>query len=93
MNGHLVAVEVRVECGADQRRNFNGLSFHQNRFKRLDAEAMQRWSAVQEHRMILDHFLEDIPHNRFLPFHHLFRTFDGGRVPFLLQPVINEWLE
>jgi len=43
---HLIAVKVGVECGADQRVDFDGLAFHQHRLKRLNAKAMQRWSAV-----------------------------------------------
>ncbi len=46
VHGHLVAVEVRVERGANERVDANGLAFHQRRFERLNAEAVQRGSAV-----------------------------------------------
>ena len=47
---HLVAVEVGVERGADQRMNLDRLAFHQHRLERLNAEAVQRGSAVQQDR-------------------------------------------
>ena len=50
VDGHLVAVEVGVERGADQRVNLDGLAFHQHRLERLNAEAVQRGSAVQQDR-------------------------------------------
>ena len=50
VHGHLVAVEVGVERGADQRVNLDGLAFHQHRLEGLNAQAVQRWSAVQQHR-------------------------------------------
>src|ERR1017187_10317834 len=47
VDGHLVAVEIGVEGRAHQRVNLDGLAFHQHRLERLDAEAVQRGSAVQ----------------------------------------------
>ena len=41
VHGHLVAVEVGVERGADQRMKLDRLAFDQHRLERLDAEAMQ----------------------------------------------------
>ena len=43
VHGHLVAVEVRVERGADQRVNLDGLALHQHRLKGLNAQAVQGW--------------------------------------------------
>ncbi len=68
MHGHLVTVKVRVECGADQRMNLDGLAFDQDRLKGLDAEAVQGGGTVQQHRAFLDDFLKDFPH---LGFFHL----------------------
>ena len=42
MDGHLVAVEVRVERGAGQRVQLDGLSFNKDGLERLDAEAVER---------------------------------------------------
>ena len=64
VHGHLVSVEVRVEGGADERVNPDGFSFDECRLEGLDAEAMQRGSAVQEHRMLADDFFENVPDHR-----------------------------
>ena len=39
---HLVAVEVRVERGADERVDLDGLALHEHRLEGLDAEAVER---------------------------------------------------
>ena len=59
---HLVAVEVGVECMAHQRVQLDCLAFDQDRFERLDAEPMQGGRAVEQHRVLGDHFLEHRPH-------------------------------
>ncbi len=46
MYRHLVAVEVGVEGGADERMKLNGLPFHENRLKGLDAEPVESRGAV-----------------------------------------------
>ena len=61
VHGHLVAVEVGVERGADQRMQLDRLAFDQHRLERLDAEAMQGRRAVEQHRMLADDFFEDVP--------------------------------
>ena len=42
MHSHLVAVEVRVERGADERMQLNGAALNEDRLKRLTAQAVQR---------------------------------------------------
>ena len=42
VHGHLVTVEVRVERGADERVDLDGLALDQLRLEGLDAEAVQR---------------------------------------------------
>ena len=64
VHGHLVAVEIGVERGADQRVNLDGLAFHQHRLESLDAEAVQRGSAVEQNGMVLDDLFEDVPNHR-----------------------------
>src|SRR5207302_1984649 len=67
VHGHLVTVEVRVERGADQRVNTNGLSLDQHRLESLDAESVKGRSAVEQHRMIANDLFEDLVHlGRFL---------------------------
>ena len=80
MDRHLVAVEVGVERRADQRVNLDGLAFHQHRLERLNAQAVQRGSAVQQHRMVLDDLFEDVPNHRFLLLDHFLGLLDGGAV-------------
>src|SRR5689334_24812476 len=43
--------------------------------------------------MVFDDLFQDVPNDRFLLLHHLFRLLDGRAVSSLLQPVIDEWLE
>ena len=93
MHGHLVAVEVGVEGGADQRVNLDGLALDQHRLKGLNAQAVKRWRAVQQHRVVLDDFFKDVPHHRLLHLHHFLGLLDGGALAGLLQAVIDERLE
>jgi hypothetical protein len=46
---HLIAVEIRVERGADQGVDADGLPLDQRRLERLDAEPVERRGAVQQH--------------------------------------------
>ena len=62
VHSHLVAIEVGVEGGADQRMQADGLALHQHRLECLDAEAVQGWRAVQQHRMIGDDLFQHVPH-------------------------------
>ena len=93
VHGHLIAVEVCIECGADQRVNLDGLAFDQHRLKRLDTEAMERRRAVQQHGVILDDLFQDVPHDGLLQFDHFLGLLDGGAVAGLFEPVIDEGLE
>ena len=47
---HLVAVEVRVEGGTDQRVHLDRLAFDEHGLERLNTEAVQRGSAIQKDR-------------------------------------------
>src|SRR5216684_7132560 len=93
MHGHLVAVKVRVERSADERMDANGLTFNEHRLERLNAEAVQRGSAVQQHGMFANDVFENVPNHRLLLLDHLFGLFDGGAVPLRFELVINERLE
>ncbi len=61
MHGHLVAVEVGVERGADERMDLDGLALDEQGLEGLDAEAVQRGRAVEHHGMLVDDLLEDVP--------------------------------
>ena len=58
---HLVAVEVGVEGRADERVDLDGAAFDQDRLEGLDAQAVQRRRAVEQHRVVLDDLFEDVP--------------------------------
>ena len=77
VHGHLVAVEVGVERGADQRVKLDRLALDQHRLERLDAEAVERRRAVQEHRMLADHLVEDVPDFLALLLDPLLRLLEG----------------
>ncbi len=62
VDGHLVAVEVGVERRAHERVDLQGLALDEHRLEGLDAEAVQRGRPVQQHRVLLDDVLEDVPH-------------------------------
>ena len=93
MHGHLVAVKVRVERGADERVDANGLAFDEHRFERLDAEAVQRRSAVEQHGMLADDVFENVPNDGFLLLDHFLGLLDGGAVTLRFELVIDERLE
>src|SRR5437773_1864579 len=93
VHGHLIAVEVRVERRAHQRMDPDRLAFHQHRLERLDAQAVQGGRAVQEHRVVLDDFFQDLVHLRRLLFDDLFRPLDRLGDPLLHQLVDDEGLE
>ena len=61
MDSHLVAVEVSVEGGADQRVQLDGVAFDQNGFKCLNAQAVQGRCTVQQNGMALDDGFERVP--------------------------------
>ena len=61
VHGHLVAVEVGVEGVADERVHLDRLALDQHRLERLDAETVQRRRAVEQHRVLVDDLLEDVP--------------------------------
>src|SRR5271166_824175 len=93
MDCHLVAVKVRVIRCADKRVNANCLTFNQHRFKCLDRQPVQRRSSVQEYRMTLSHFLENIPDLRSLAFDHLLRAANRVNVAELFESSNNERLK
>src|SRR5690348_6795014 len=90
---HLVAVEIGVKCRAHQRVDLDGLAFHQHRLKRLNTQAVQGGSAVEQHGVVLNHLFQDVPHDEILLLHHLLGLLDGGAVPGLLQAVVDKGLE
>jgi hypothetical protein len=93
VHGHLVAVEVGVEARADQRVDADRVAFDQHRLEGLDAHAVQRRRAVQQHRVLVDHLFEDVPHLFVLALEHLLRRLDRVGVAELLEAADDERLE
>ena len=77
MHRHLVPVKVSIKRRTDQWVQLNGFAFDQCGFKRLNAQAVQRWRTVQHHRMFADHLIEDIPNFGTFFFNQLFGLFHG----------------
>src|SRR5581483_10961050 len=90
---HLVAVEVGVVGRADERVELDRLALDQDRLERLDAEAVERRSAVQQDRVLADDLVEDVPDLGTLLLHHLLGALDGGDEAALLELVVDEGLE
>ena len=59
---HLVTIEVGVEGGAGQRRQVDGLAFHQDRLECLNTQTVQRRCTVEQHGVLGDDLLEHAPH-------------------------------
>src|SRR4051812_39030446 len=93
MDCHLVAVEVGVECGTDERVDLYRFTFDKHRLEGLNAKSVQRRSAIEKYRVLADHIFEDVPHDRFLLLDHLFRLLDRRSVSLLLKLVIDKRLE
>jgi len=72
MDGHLVAIKVRVKGRADQWVKTNGIALDQHRLKCLDAQAVQRRSAVEQHNAGVHDLFQNIPDRGMLPFYCAF---------------------
>ena len=90
---HLIAVEVRVERGANERVKLNRLALDQHGLESLHAEPMQRRCAVEENRMLLDHLSKNVPNLGAFVLNHLPRGLNGRHESLLLELGINKGLE
>ena len=93
VDGHLVAVEVGVEGRADERVDLQRLALDQHRLEGLDAEAVQRRRTVQQHRVLLDDVLEDVPHLRAAALDHALGGLDVLRQLEVDEALHDERLE
>jgi len=66
VHGHLIAVEIGVESGTDQRVKLDRLALDQHRLERLKAQTVQRRRTVEHDGMFADHLVEDVPDLRAL---------------------------
>src|SRR5215204_3914667 len=70
-----------------------GLGLHEHGLERLDAEAVERRRAVQEHRVLLDDVLQDVPNLGTEPFDHLLGAADVRRQGPINEDLHHERLE
>ena len=93
VDGHLVAVEVRVERGAHERVDLDGLALDQHGLEGLDAEAVERGRPVEQHRVLLDDLFEHVPHLRATALDHALGGLDVLRQLEVDEPLHHERLE
>ena len=93
VHSHLVAVEVRVERGADERVQVDGLALDQLRLERLDAQTVQGGRTVQQHRVLGDDLFEHVPHLGARTLDHPLGGLDVLGVAELDQTLHHEGLE
>ena len=93
VHGHLVAVEVRVERGADERVQLDGLALDELRLEGLDAETVQRGRAVQQNRALADDLFEHVPDLRTRTLDHALGALDVLRVAQVDEALDHERLE
>ncbi|VVN45648.1 hypothetical protein PS624_05759 [Pseudomonas fluorescens] len=93
VHGHLVAVEVGVVRGADQRVQLDSLTFDQYRFKRLDTQTVKGRCTVEKNRVFANHFSENVPNLWQFALDHFLGRFDGGRETTHFQLAENERFE
>src|SRR3546814_4926693 len=86
----LIAVEIGVECRANQRVKLDRLALDQHGFERLDAEAVKRRGAVQHDRVLANDFVEDVPDFLAFLFDPLLRLFQGHRQTLGVEARIDE---
>ena len=93
MDSHLVAVEVGVERATSEGVQLDGLTLDQLGLERLDAEAVQRRCTVQQHGVLADDVVEDVPHLGALTLNLALGGLDVLRVVLLNQALHDEGLE
>ena len=93
VNSHLVAVEVGVISGTDQRVDADGLAFDELWLEGLHRQAVQGRCAVQQHGMAAGHFFQNVPNLGGLPFDQLLSRAHSMHVAELFQTPDDKWLE
>ena len=93
VHGHLIPIEVGVECRTYKGVNLNRRSVYKDWLKRLNTQPMKRRCTIENNRMILDYFFQKIPDLWARAFCHPFSTLNIMSVAFHNKCVHNEWLE
>jgi hypothetical protein len=73
--------------------NLDGLAFNKNRLESLDAEADAEWERGSEEPDGLDDIFKDVPNRQGSCRSTISLRLDGGAMPALFEPVIDEGLE
>src|ERR1700678_1855790 len=73
--------------------NLDRLTLDEHRHERLDAETVKGWRAVEEHRMLLDHAVEHVPHFGTHAFDHALGALDVLRAVLRDELAHHERLE
>ena len=90
---HLVAIEVGVERGTHQGVELDRLTLDKLRLEGLDAQAVKRRCAVQQHRALTDDLLQHIPHLGTAALDHTLGALDVLGVAQVDQALDNERFE
>ena len=93
VNSHLVAVEVGVEGCAHQRVDLDRRALDQHRHERLDAQAVKGRGAVEQHRVVADDLVQDVPDLGPAALDHSLGRLDVGRVALVDELAHDERLE
>ena len=93
MNGHLIAVEIRVVRRANKWMNPNRVPFDQFWLEGLNRQAMQRRCTIQQDRMFPSHFIQRVPYNRLFFLNHLLGRADRMNLSKLLQTTNDKRFE
>ncbi len=77
VNGHLVTVEVGVECRTCERMQLDCLTLDHLGLEGLDTETVKCRGSVEQHGMTFHHVFKDIPYNGFLAVNDLLGRLDS----------------
>ena len=93
MNRHLVAVEVGVECRANERMKLYRSALYEHGLERLNGKSVERGSTVEKHGMVLYYRFECIPYLGTCLLHLFLCVLDIGGALRLDEALHNERLE
>jgi hypothetical protein len=93
VNGHLVTVEVSVECCTNEWVNLKGFTFNQDWLERLNSETVQCWSTVQHDWVLFDDVFKNVPHLWAATLDHALCALNVLSQFKIDEALHNEWLE
>ena len=93
VDGHLVAVEVGVECRADKRMQADCLAVDEDGVKGLDRDSVEGRGAVEENRVAGHNLVKHIPDILAALLNPLLRVADGVDLAHVAETADDEGLE